>query len=290
RNGSQDVLAFIRSAVYPTEVSFRRIINLPARGIGEKTLEAIEAIEAPVDFHQKARIWAKSNPDEKASTAIHEVFVFLEDFKAKLVHNLKDAEEVLNEELVRIGYREHVVQSYRDPKAAEARWISVNILGRILDGFFKRSGRTMDTLERFIDNMELRDPINESDESADEVQMMTLHAAKGLEFPFVFLLGLEEDLLPHAKLGQDVDEERRLFYVGVTRAKKHLILTRVRQRKRYGRLQPVAPSRFLLELDKSLYTEHQEARPITAEERETLVADFLEKLRKKIDDRGPMKI
>jgi DNA helicase-2/ATP-dependent DNA helicase PcrA len=136
--------------------------------------------------------------------------------------------------------------------------------------------------------MELRDPVDEEKDKADEVQMMTLHACKGLEFPLVFLLGLEEDLLPHAKLGQDVDEERRLFYVGVTRAKKHLILTRVRERKRYGRLKPVAPSRFLMELDKSLYAEMKGGRPFEAGQRESLMADLMKKLDKKIAERDPI--
>jgi superfamily I DNA/RNA helicase len=117
---------------------------------------------------------------------------------------------------------------------------------------------------------------------------MTLHACKGLEFPLVFLLGLEEDLLPHAKLGQDVDEERRLFYVGVTRAKKHLVMTRVRERKRYGKIQLVAPSRFLMELDKSLYADLGQGRAISSTERQSLMADLMKKLDKKISEREPM--
>jgi DNA helicase-2/ATP-dependent DNA helicase PcrA len=121
------------------------------------------------------------------------------------------------------------------------------------------------------------------------VQMMTLHACKGLEFPLVILLGLEEDLLPHARLGGDTDEERRLFYVGVTRAQKHLVMTRVRQRKRYGRPVPVSPSRFLVELDPSLYIEHQAGRPLEANDREAMVADFMKKLNLKIASREPLK-
>ena len=128
--------------------------------------------------------------------------------------------------------------------------------------------------------MELRDPIADRRGHADEVQMMT-HACKGLEFPMVFLLGLEEDILPHARLGQNVDEERRLFYVGVTRAQKHLIMSRVRQRKRYGKLQDVAPSRFLLELDPKLFHEMHDARPLRAEQKADMLAELFKKLEKK---------
>jgi DNA helicase-2/ATP-dependent DNA helicase PcrA len=279
------VLAFIRCAVYPTEVSFRRVINLPSRGIGDVTLDAIEAVDGKMDFYQKARVWAKSNPDEKAAEALNTFLAFLEDFKTQLVHSPRTPEEVLEDELRKLGYREYVNQSYRDPQAADRRWLSVTILGRILNTMFEKQGRNMATLDKFIDLMELRDVGEEDDPNKDEVQMMTLHACKGLEFPLVYLLGLEEDLLPHAKLGGDVDEERRLFYVGVTRAKKHLILTRVRERKRYGRLKPVAPSRFLMEIDRSLVKEMSGGRPLEVGQRESLMAELMKKLDKKIAER-----
>lgn len=287
RKEAKDVMAFIRSAVFPTEVSFRRIINLPARGIGEKALEAIEATgDEGLSFYQKTKIWARQHLDEKGAQAAMDVFQFLEDLKERLISSPKTAEEVLNDELVRLGYRSYVNQSYRDIKAADGRWLSVTILGRILDGMFQKHGRVMSTLEKFIDAMELRDTVDEDEaQNADEVQMMTLHACKGLEFPLVFLLGLEEDLLPHARLGQNTDEERRLFYVGVTRAQKHLILTRVRQRKRYGRFQTVAPSRFLLELDTKLYVEMNDGRPPEAGAREAKLADLFKKLDQKISEK-----
>ncbi len=287
RKESRDVLAFVRCSLYPNEVAFRRIINLPARGIGEKTLEAIEGLSDELEFHQKARAWSKQNLDEKASEGIQELFSFLENFKKQICESTLSAEDIFNNEFRKIGYRDLVNQSYREAQTADARWLSVTILGRILDGMFNRHGRSVETLDKFVDCMELRDPISSADEHKDEVQMMTLHACKGLEFPVVFLLGLEEDLLPHAKLGQDVDEERRLFYVGVTRAQKHLMLSRVQQRKRYGRPQPVAPSRFLLELNPELYIEHQGMRPFEPGERQSMVSDLLAKLGKKIAERDP---
>lgn len=283
RKEAKDVLAFIRSSIYPTEVGFRRILNLPARGVGEKTIEGIEQTGGDrLPFHKQAHLWAQRNAQEKAAQGIMQLFSFLEELHNELVHSAKSAEEVLNEKLVELGYRHYVNQSYRDLRAADSRWLSVNILGRILDGMFQKYGRTFMTLEKFIDSMELRDPISEGDgERADEVQMMTLHACKGLEFPFVFLLGLEEDILPHARLGQNVDEERRLFYVGVTRAQKHLIMTRVRQRKRYGKLQAVTPSRFLAELDGKLFHEMHDARPIQPEAKADMLAELFKKLEKK---------
>jgi DNA helicase-2/ATP-dependent DNA helicase PcrA len=111
-----------------------------------------------------------------------------------------------------------------------------------------------------------------------------------LEFPIVILAGLEEDLLPHKNLGSDIDEERRLFYVGVTRAKKRLIMSRCMQRKKNGAVRPVAPSRFLLEIPKELYKEYPlGARPVSGNERDDLVSSFLSKLDTKIESQNPPK-
>lgn len=282
RKEVKDVMAFIRSAIAPTEISFRRIINLPPRGVGDKTLEAIEGLPGAASFFSKASQWAKDHPEEKASQALLELFEFLRGLKVLLASGTLSAESILDSELRRIKYREYVNQSYRDAKAADGRWLGVNIIGRIMDGMFEKDGRSLESVEKFIERMELRDSLEDQDDpDADEVQMMTLHACKGLEFPLVFLLGLEEDLLPHARLGQNTDEERRLFYVGVTRAQKHLILTRVEQRKRYGQMRPVAPSRFLLEIDPSLIKELRGGRPFAPGAREAMLAELYKKLAEK---------
>ncbi len=284
RKEAKDVLAYLRCMFYPSEVAFRRILNVPARGIGEKTLDEIELIEDG-EFFKKTNVWAQKNLQEKAGQGIIELFEFLQNLKKALVYSSEGAEEILDREMTKLGYRQLVNQSYKDLQAAEGRWLSVVILGRILEGMFKRHGRTEDTLEMFVDSMELRDVgDDDGDNPPDEVQMMTLHSCKGLEFPLVFLLGVEEDLLPHARLGQNTDEERRLFYVGITRAQKHLILSRVQQRKRYGKLQDVAPSRFLLEVDSKLYTEIIGARPLAEGQKTQMLADLLKKLdQKKIE-------
>jgi DNA helicase II / ATP-dependent DNA helicase PcrA len=110
---------------------------------------------------------------------------------------------------------------------------------------------------------------------------MTFHASKGLEFPIVILVGLEEDLLPHKRLGGDLDEERRLLYVGITRAQEKLILSHCRERKKQGVIKRVSPSRFILEVDKNLYSQFEMgARPVSEQAREDLVQNFLNKMKK----------
>jgi DNA helicase-2/ATP-dependent DNA helicase PcrA len=168
-----------------------------------------------------------------------------------------------------LGYREYLNTTTADPVVAERKWLGVDILGRILDSFVKRTGVNDKTLRQFLDAMELRDDQEEQDEKP-QVSLMTLHAAKGLEFPIVMFVG--------------VDEERRLFYVGVTRAKERLILSRCKMRKRHGTSKPVSPSRFLLEISKAHIKDYQaEYRPVTVEQRESLVSSFLSGLNSKLE-------
>jgi len=185
----------------------------------------------------------------------------------------------LLELLEEMGFRKFIYDSAADPVSAEKKWVVLEILGRILDGYLGKRAYDLESLKAFVDSMMLREDVNEDEQERHKVQLMTLHASKGLEFPIVILAGLEEDLLPHRNLGSDIDEERRLFYVGVTRAKQNLIMSRCQARKRNGAVRPVSPSRFLLEIPKNLYKEYPLGiRPVTGQAREDLVAGFLAKL------------
>ncbi|MBO9668791.1 MAG: ATP-binding domain-containing protein, partial [Bdellovibrio sp.] len=166
--------------------------------------------------------------------------------------------------------------------SAEKKWVVVEILGRILDAYLGRRAHEVEYIKSFVDSMMLREDHNE-EEDQNKVQLMTLHASKGLEFPIVILAGVEEDLLPHKNLGSDIDEERRLFYVGVTRAKNRLVMSRCQQRKKNGVVRPSVPSRFLLEIPTELYKEYPlGARPVSGQDRDDLVASFLSKLDSKL--------
>lgn len=185
----------------------------------------------------------RSRYSRKAGLAIEFLLTFLEELPEKIldfkVGSSPGAKMV--EIFDGIGYRDYVYSTAADPASAEKKWTVVEILGRILDSYLGRRAYTVDFIKSFVDSMLLRDDLSE-EELENKVQLMTLHASKGLEFPAVILAGLEEDLLPHKNLGSDIDEERRLFYVGVTRAKKRLVMSRCQQRKRNGVVRPVAPS------------------------------------------------
>jgi superfamily I DNA/RNA helicase len=279
RKEVKDCLAYLRCGMTPNDVSLRRIINTPSRGIGDTTVERINAlaVESKISFVKAC--YQSDHP---------QVQQLMQTLKGLPGEVMNPAETVSPGILFvhfmrRIGYREFLNTTTADPAVAEKKWLGVDILGRILDGFVKKTGVNEKTLRQFIDAMDLRDDQDE-EQTKPEVSLMTLHAAKGLEFPVVMFVGVEEDLLPHRSLGSDVDEERRLFYVGVTRAKERLILSRCKSRKRHGVSKPVSPSRFLLEISKGHVRDYQaEYRPVSSEQRESLVSSFLSGLNTKLE-------
>ena len=171
-----------------------------------------------------------------------------------------------------IDYESWLFETSPSPKAAEMRMKNVNTLftwmTEMLEGDELNEAMTLDQV---VTRFTLRDMMErgESDEELDQVQLMTLHASKGLEFPYVFMVGMEEGFLPHqSSIDEDnIDEERRLAYVGITRAQKQLIFTLCKERRQYGELVRPEPSRFLLELPQDDVIWEQERKVITAEER-----------------------
>lgn len=287
RREIKDLMAYLKQALAPNEVSLRRIINVPSRGIGDTTIEKLTEFSQKrrMGFVDACRFWKEAEVQEKAGESIDQLMKFIEDLPKNILdYNIGSSPGAKMVEIFQgIGYREYVYGTAADPASAEKKWMVVEILGRILDSYLGRRSYDIESIKSFVDAMLLRDDMGGEEEDANKVQLMTLHASKGLEFPVVILAGLEEDLLPHKNLGSDIDEERRLFYVGVTRAKKRLVMTRCQQRKKNGVVRPVAPSRFLLEIPKELLTEFPlGVRPVTGQEREDLVSSFLAKLDSKI--------
>lgn len=286
RREIKDIMAYLKQSLAPNEVSLRRIINVPSRGIGDVTLEKLTEFSktSRCTFQEACRNWKDAEIPDKTGKSIDELFDFIQSFPEKIldfkVGSTPGARMV--EVLQEMGYKQHIYDSATDPMGAEKKWMVVEIMGRILDAYLGKRAYDIENIKSFIDSMSLRDDVGEDEKDVNKVQLMTLHASKGLEFPVVILAGVEEDLLPHKNLGSDIDEERRLFYVGLTRAKKRLILSRCRQRKKHGSVKPVSPSRFLLEIPAELYKEYPlGARPVYGQERDDLVSGFLAKLEAK---------
>ncbi len=238
------------------QLSLRRILNIPARGIGIKTLEKfversesynIDLFTAMKELPELAQ--TRKEKIESFTNIIEEAVEIFEN------NSLSQAISVLVE---RINYFQFIEKSYESAKQVERRKNDIHHFidsAKRFEEFFKDGATLSNFLEKLLlqdsqDNQENDD--EDDDVRKNEVTLMTLHSSKGLEFDTVFLVGVEEELLPHKRslMEGNVDEERRLCYVGITRAQRKLIMTYCKQRKLYGNVTPRHKSRFINELDK----------------------------------------
>lgn len=285
RKEIKDILAYMRFSISPNDVALRRIINTPPRGIGDTTIEKFMAatIEKKISFHLAARQWQSLGIAEATGKILNELFAALQQLPGLLTEQ-KGGESSgarLLQFLRQMGYRDYLLKTNKDPSIADKKWNMIEIFSRVLDSFMTKGGHSLQSLREFMDAMELRDEV-EGEEKENQVSLMTLHACKGLEFPCVIIVGVEEDLVPHKTLGTNIDEERRLFYVGLTRAKERLILSRCKTRVKYGAQKAVSPSRFLLEISEGNLKDYKgEFRPVSSQERKDLLSGFLASLDKK---------
>lgn len=260
----KDLMAYL-AVIYneSDEISLRRILNVPHRGIGTATLEkyAQYSKEKNIALFEALRL----NPTlaEGRQIPINDFVQLITRFKNVFKEKiLPEALSILIEE---IKYLEFVKNEHeKTPKQAERRQQDVMFFLESAKRF-SDSRKQFATLEAFVERLILQDNQDSKVEDKDDdirvnrVSLMTLHSAKGLEFEIVYLVGMEEEILPHkrtVKEGEDIDEERRLAYVGMTRAKEKLIMTYCKSRKIYGKDVPRHASRFLLEAKvKDLYKE-----------------------------------
>ncbi len=257
RREVRDALAYLRMLVNPDDtVSLRRILNTPKRGIGDRAQACVEALAAQerIGFWDAVRRAAEAPGMNSRSLNSINAFVALIDGLQMMVDSGARADEVLEAVLTRTGYLKELEDS-TDPQD-ETRVENLAELVAVAREFTDESdtGRLSDFLER-VALVADADQIPDADDSAGVVTLMTLHTAKGLEFPVVFLTGLEDGVFPHARsIGDatELEEERRLAYVGVTRARERLYVSRAVVRSAWGAPQHNPPSRFLQEIPEAL--------------------------------------
>lgn len=256
KNEIKDAMAYLRLLVNPDDdAAFLRVINVPRREIGPSTLEKLGnyATQRDVSLYQATQeLGLKSVLNEKAHERVTRFCDWL-DRTTKRAYE-EDPISVVKQLYTDIEYDQWLYQNCNTPKQAEKRmdniWYLVDSLKYILDA----DKGTADEigLDEAISRLVLRDMLEQQQEEddSDKVHLLTLHASKGLEFPHVFIMGLEEELLPHRNSIEEdnIEEERRLMYVGITRAKRTLALTFAATRKQYGEKIETIPSRFLDEL------------------------------------------
>lgn len=254
RKEIKDILAYLRVIVNPQdEISLRRIINYPARGIGKTTMEKISILANDNGISLWEVIENAAQAGFRAGTlnAIQSFVILIKSLQTML--DKKDAYEVA----FRVGKETGIVKELFNDKSTEgiARYENIQELLNSIKAFTEtptEDGELTDkSLGSYLQQIALLTDADDDEGEQDVVSLMTIHAAKGLEFPCVFVAGLEEGLFPNAMAinsRDELEEERRLFYVAVTRAKDRLWLTHCSTRYRFGQLMNNEPSRFLKEM------------------------------------------
>jgi DNA helicase-2/ATP-dependent DNA helicase PcrA len=280
RKEVKDLLAYLKLTLNRSdEVSLRRILNYPPRGIGDASVkslaqaalargwtlwEAIERVDA---------IDAVSGPARDGCKALESI---IGETRRQLVATRVKPSEAARSLCERIGLRKELDATSPSPAASGRRWANVESMIALFARRELRVADASDGFGSFLHALSLDFDSDEEEKDGNVVTLSTLHGSKGLEFDVVFLVGCEEGLLPHARtidsrmtdivptsgdhVSSDIEEERRLFYVGVTRAKKRLTLSRAKARVVRGKPTPRTPSRFLLEIPAEL-VEEQEVAP-----------------------------
>ena len=275
RSEIKDIMAYLRLLVNPDDDNaFLRVVNLPRREIGPTTLEKLGhyANERGKSlFAASFELGLEQHLHGRGLTALRHFCDWLVRLGDAAVRG--NAVETVRDLIHDIHYEAWLYESSPSPKAAEMRMQNVSTLYRWITGMLEGEGEEAPmSLSDVVSRLCLRDMLerNQEESELDQVQLMTLHASKGLEFPYVFLIGMEEGLLPHqSSIDEDnIDEERRLAYVGITRAQRELSFVLCKERRQYGESVRPEPSRFLLELPQDDLAWEGDKREVTAEQRQ----------------------
>ncbi len=256
----KDILAYLRLIVNPDDdAAFLRIINTPRRELGPATLEKLGAYANQRQkslFQASAELGLKQIVSNQSAIRLHKFHDWLNSVAEQVERG--DCFTVIEQMISEIGYEQWLRENSKTSDSAERKMNNVYELIAWLRRIADKNSNEQKPLDEIIANIMLMDILerHQEEEASDQVSLMTLHSAKGLEFKNVFLIGMEENILPHQNSIESddlhgtssIEEERRLAYVGITRAQRSLTLSYCTHRKRYGDIIECQPSRFLAEL------------------------------------------
>ena len=282
----KDMMAYLRLVVnQDDDAAFLRIVNTPKREIGTATLEKLGSLaqekhvslfEAIFDFELIQRV------TPKAYDALQKFARWIVELNDEIQRS--EPERAVRSMLASLHYEEYLYEYATSPKAAEMQSKNVaTLFDWVADMLKGDEFNEPMNLNQIVTRLTLRDMLErgEEEDDSDQVQLMTLHASKGLEFPYVFLIGMEEGILPHqTSIDEDnVEEERRLAYVGITRAQQNLWFSLCKERRQFGELIRPEPSRFLLELPENDLQWERDKPPLSAEQQQAKTQSHIANLR-----------
>ena len=282
----KDMMAYLRLVVnQDDDAAFLRIVNTPKREIGTATLEKLGSLaqekhvslfEAIFDFELIQRV------TPKAYDALQKFARWIVELNDEIQRS--EPERAVRSMLTSLHYEEYLYEYATSPKAAEMQSKNVaTLFDWVADMLKGDEFNEPMNLNQIVTRLTLRDMLErgEEEDDSDQVQLMTLHASKGLEFPHVFLIGMEEGILPHqTSIDEDnVEEERRLAYVGITRAQQNLWFSLCKERRQFGELIRPEPSRFLLELPENDLQWERDKPPLSAEQQQAKTQSHIANLR-----------
>ena len=282
----KDMIAYLRLVVnQDDDAAFLRIVNTPKREIGTATLEKLGSLaqekhvslfEAIFDFELIQRV------TPKAYDALQKFARWIVELNDEIQRS--EPERAVRSMLTSLHYEEYLYEYATSPKAAEMQSKNVaTLFDWVADMLKGDEFNEPMNLNQIVTRLTLRDMLErgEEEDDSDQVQLMTLHASKGLEFPHVFLIGMEEGILPHqTSIDEDnVEEERRLAYVGITRAQQNLWFSLCKERRQFGDLIRPEPSRFLLELPENDLQWERDKPPLSAEQQQAKTQSHIANLR-----------
>lgn len=254
----KDIIAYLRVIFNPNDsLSLLRIINVPRRGIGDATLAKLQAYAEENNMNLFEAVTNSGEVPGLSSRFVNK----LEELSSTIFELMGEAnsgevpvKQLIDDVMNKTGYLEELQNS--KSVQDKVRLENLETLLVLADGFVEDGEE--DTLENYLEKMALMSSMDSNDSERDEVKLMTLHSAKGLEFPVVFMVGMEEGIFPHIRSivdGGDVEEERRLCYVGITRAEKLLYMSSASSRMVFGNHISYPPSRFLKEIPRDCIEE-----------------------------------
>ena len=256
RNEVKDIMGYLRLMINPSDdAAFLRVINTPRREIGPSTIEKLSeyaAMRGTSLMAATTEMGLEQLLTPKATDRLKRFGRWLDNITRHAYTD--DSIAAIKELIADIDYEGHLLQNSATPNQAERRMKNVWFLVDSIEKMMSKAEEEGDelTFEDAISKLILRDLMEqqEAEDETDQVQLMTLHASKGLEFPHVYIMGMEEELMPHRNSieADTIEEERRLMYVGITRAKRTLSLTYAAKRRQYGEVISTTHSRFLDEL------------------------------------------